>query len=81
MNQVKQRAGGDPNKEGKWRVLKLGNGQRITVNLVCAWCHHDNTASNVMHARVRCDLCDRALKQRGYTRAVGAKPPPGRLLV
>ena len=81
MNQVKARAGGDPNKEGKWRVLKLGNGQRVTVNLVCGWCHHDNSSSNVSHSRVRCDLCDHPLKQRGYHRAVGAKPPPGRLLV
>ena len=81
MHRMKSRGGGDPGKEGKWRVLKLGNGQRVTVNLVCGWCHHDNSASNVMHSRVRCDLCDRPLKQAGYTRAVGAKAPPGRLLV
>jgi hypothetical protein len=81
MNRVKQVGGGNPEVEGKFRVLKLGNGQRVTINLVCGWCHHDNTASNVMHARVRCDLCDRPLKQKGYTRAVGARAPPGRLLV
>tara|TARA_B110000090_G_scaffold192331_1_gene225617 strand:+ start:376 stop:1962 length:1587 start_codon:yes stop_codon:yes gene_type:complete len=81
VNRIKQRGGGNPANEGKWRVLKLGNGQRITVNLVCGYCHQDNSASNVNHARVRCDLCDRPLKQKGYNRAVGAKAPPGRLLV
>ncbi len=84
FNQIKHRAGGDPNTEGKWRVLKLGNGQRVTVNLVCGWCHNDNSVQegkSKPHTRIRCDLCDRPLKQKGYYRAVGAKPPPGRLLV
>ncbi len=73
MNKVKQRAGGDPRREGKWRVFKLGDGRRVTCNLVCAWCGHDNTASNVFHKRIRCDLCDRPFKQRAYVRAVGGK--------
>ena len=79
MNKRKTRAGGDPKTEGKWRVLKLGNGTRVTVNLVCGYCGQDNTTSS--HRRLRCDLCDRPFRQRGYTRAVGAKLPPGKLHV
>ena len=79
MNQVKHRAGGDPLVEGKWRVLKRGDGSRVTVNLVCGYCGQDNTTSN--HRRLRCDLCDRPFRQRGYTRAVGARLPPGKMHV
>ena len=79
MNQVRSRAGGDPNTEGKWRVLKLGDGTLVTINLVCSYCGQDNTTSE--HRRLRCDLCDRPFRQRGYTRAVGARLPPGKLHV
>merc|ERR1711871_412664 len=74
MQKVKHYAGGDPNVEGKWRELRLGNGTLVTVNMVCGYCGQDNTVSN--HRRLRCDLCDRPFRQRGYTRAIGSTNLP-----